>query len=300
MHSAFTVVGLGDSVGYGIGDCGDDWNGPSWVGRFAHNVGADRVLHLATPGQRASDVLRIQVPAALAAQPSVVLISVGGNDLLRGAFDPTAIWRHTQEAIGRLVGVGATVIVLGLPQACVHGFLPSVVRRIISERALLVNKALASAARGHRRPGRRGSAHFIDLWVDPRASQADLWHIDRMHPSPQGHEYLAHLATLRSLTRQRQASLPTQVEGRSKGKLVWLVRNGVPWLFRRSIDLIPQAFVTMVFHRRRVADLERQLDEALESRSPAALQGIADSPPSTINSCPVMNDDASLAKNSAA
>ena len=300
MRDALTVVGLGDSIGYGIGDCGVNWSGPAWVGRFAHNVGADRVLHLATPGQRATDVLSVQVPAALAANPTVVLMSVGGNDLLRGDFNPVAILRCTEKAIARLVGVGATVIVLGLPQACLHDFLPTVVRKTISERALLVNKALASAVRQHSRPRQGGRAHFIDLWTDPRSSQAGLWHIDRMHPSPQGHEYLAQLAAKVSRFHQCQVSLPVRLEGRSTGKLEWLVRNGVPWLLRRSIDLIPQAILTMVFHRRRVTELTAQLDEALTARFPTLHQGIAESPPSTINSCPVMNDDASLAKNSAA
>ncbi len=300
MRDALTVVGLGDSIGYGIGDCGHDWTGPSWVGRFAHNVGAGRVVHLATPGQRAADVLSVQVPAALTARPSVVLMSVGGNDLLRADFNPAAIWLHTAEAITRLVEVGATVIVVGLPQVSLHDFLPTVVRKTINERAALVNRALSRAVLPHARSGIRGRAHFIDLWSDSRASQADLWHIDRMHPSPRGHEFLAQLARRASRLQQRRASLPVRIEDRSSSKLVWLVRNGIPWLLRRSVDLIPQAAVTMAFHRRRMRGLAQQLEDALGNRVLPLRHGIAVSPPSTISSCPVMKDDASLARNSAA
>jgi lysophospholipase L1-like esterase len=300
MASTLTVVGMGDSVGYGIGDCGEDWQGPSWVGRFAHHARADRVIHLATPGQRAEDVLRVQLPAALVAQPSVVLMSLGGNDLLRANFDPASMWRAADETVARLIAIGAKVIVLGLPQATHHTFLPAAIRRAITERASLVNRALADVVSARKNADGPGTAHFIELWNDPRASQQDVWHIDRMHPSPRGHEYLAQAALAASNLTQRPISLPMTVDSSPSTKIWWLLRHGIPWLVRRSFDLIPQSAITMAMHSRHIARWSLDLDRAIATRIGRSHHGIADRPPSTTSSCPVMNEDASLARNKAA
>ena len=79
----------------------------------------------------------------------------------------------------------------------------------------------------------------------------------------------------------------------------WLIRNGVPWLLRRSVDLIPQALMTLAFHQSNYRRMQRRLLAAITSNQVDGY-GIAERPPSTINSWPVMNDEASLAKNTAA
>jgi lysophospholipase L1-like esterase len=295
MQRPSTVVGLGDSICYGIGDLGADWIGPSWVGRFAHAVNADRVVNLATPGQRAADLTRIQLPAALLLRPTIALISVGGNDLLRADFDPVSLWRHTQAAVAQLTHSGTDVLVLGLPQVHTHDFLPTAVRRALTERADLVNVALRAAVG----VGVPGNAYFLDLWNDPQSADPSLWHIDRMHPSPTGHDYLARVSCALLRTHHLDSGLPVDSGDDAPPAIRWLIRHGVPWVLRRSVDLIPQALVTLAFHRRHYQQMRRALHAAIAS-SQTGNYGIAESPPSTINSWPVMNDEASLAKNAAA
>lgn len=61
-----TIVGLGDSVAFGIGDDGDNFSGPGWLGRSAYALGAGRHLNLAFPGhvQRNSRKFRSRPPSA--------------------------------------------------------------------------------------------------------------------------------------------------------------------------------------------------------------------------------------------
>lgn len=301
MNRPFTVVGLGDSVCYGIGDLGADWLGPSWVGRFAHSVQADRLVNLATPGQRAADVARIQLPAALALGPSIALLSVGGNDLLRADFNPVSLWQHTTTVVAGLAASGATILVLGLPQTHAHDFLPAPVRRAMNERADLVNTALLGAVRAatvRLRLANGALGYYIDLWNDPNAANPGHWHIDRMHPSPSGHDYLARIACEVTRLHRTGSGLPTDGSSAKPPATWWLLRHGTPWLLRRSVDLIPQAMVSLAFHKRQYQRMRHRLHTAIEAD--LGRHGIADRPPSTTNSCPVMNEEASLAKNTAA
>jgi len=297
-----TVVGMGDSICYGIGDFGADWIGPSWVGRFAHAVQADRLVNLATPGQRAADVASHQLPAALLLKPTFALISMGGNDLLRADFDPVSMWQHTQTVVRELTRSGTVVLVLGLPQVRAHDFLPRAVRAALNERADLVNIALrAGVAATDTSPGSRGigKSYFVDLWDDPNAADPRHWHIDRMHPSPNGHDYLARTACALVRVGSLEAGLPISAIAEQPTRVRWLIRNGVPWLLRRSVDLIPQALMTLAFHQSHHLRMQRRLLAAITSDQFYGY-GIAERPPSTINSWPVMNDEASLAKNTAA
>lgn len=260
MNARPTVVALGDSVSYGMGDAGADWIGPSWVGRFAHAVKAHRLVYLCRPGQRAQDLAGIQCEAAVLMRPDVALVSIGGNDVLRASMDPYLIAHSVSRLIRELTALGTRVVVLGVPKATVHACLPSRIVRIINARVELVNNALEVAVATGTSPG---LAIWLDVSADLALAEPSLWHIDRMHPSPQGHDYLAHKALVALGMRARGPRLVTEEAQRSLvDSARWLVRHGTPWLMRRMLDLIPQMLFTLAFHQRHYARLSQRLEMA--------------------------------------
>lgn len=224
------VLALGDSIAHGVGDRGSRSIGPSWAGRLAHLVGARRLVNLSFPGARSDQMLRLQAPAAVALHPDIVLISVGGNDVLCRTFDPLQLAHHVKATIALLDEADCRVLLLGLPDPRAMVPAPRAVRHGLARRIWRANAALDEACRGSR-------ARVLRTWDDPRVYERTMWHVDRLHPSPRGHEYLARQA-LRALELEAVApALPVEVP--SQDSRTWMVRHGAPWLTRRSADLLP-------------------------------------------------------------
>lgn len=223
------VVGLGDSVTYGVGDAGASFVGPSWSGRLAHGIAA-RHRNLAFPGARAADLLRLQAPAAARLQPDIVLLSIGGNDALRSTFDERRLEGDVGGAVRLLRGTGAEVVVLGVadPERTLPA--PRRLRALLSRRMARVNRALARAVDGT-------DARLLGTWDDPEAYDMRRWHVDHMHPSPLGYQYLADRAMDLLGVRPVAAPLPTRAVG--PNPTAWMVRHASVWFAKRSVDLLP-------------------------------------------------------------
>jgi hypothetical protein len=76
-----------------------------------------------------------------------------------------------------------------------------------------------------------------------------VWHVDRMHPSKYGHQLMAiHFREI--LVRRNWEIDPIQIESApltsKKSSFIWMLRNGVPWFFKRSFDLFPAAMILMI------------------------------------------------------
>jgi hypothetical protein len=68
------------------------------------------------------------------------------------------------------------------------------------------------------------------------------WHVDRMHPSKLGHQFIA--SEFAKMLRDRGFDVGdvaiSPVNNRSrKDSILWMLRNGTPWFAKRSIDLFP-------------------------------------------------------------
>jgi hypothetical protein len=75
-----------------------------------------------------------------------------------------------------------------------------------------------------------------------------VWHIDRMHPSKYGHQIMAtHFREI--LLRRNWKIDPIAIEETpvtsKKSSIIWMLRNGAPWFFKRSFDLFPAALILM-------------------------------------------------------
>lgn len=242
-----TLVALGDSVTVGVGDRVHDGQREGWAAHLAEMMGAS-YASVARNGARARDVLADQLEPAALARPELATLLVGGNDVLRADFDPERIGAAVRTVCRELGSAGATVVVVLLHdpgRALPRG--GGVFGRVIAARALRVNAALRAAVEG---------LPFVVL-VDPCDAPAiyarESWHIDRMHPSAAGHRLLARTAAEHLAARGFPVVRPvTAVPAECPGPVahaIWLVRNGIPWFAKRSVDLVPELVRVVVAER---------------------------------------------------
>ena len=240
-NGVLTLAVLGDSTAAGIGD-------PLGAGRFrgfgpmlAGALGEPDRVHLVntgTSGARVGCVRRDQLPLAVAARPHLAVLLVGLNDTLRADFDARRLHDDLEAIVGALTATGATVLGVRFHH---HGRvfpLPRPVARALDARIDELNGVIDRVLAEH-------GAHCLDLAALPASYQPATWSIDRLHPSARGHRVLArgfadllaaagHPVVPGSLEDRDDDVLPTRAE-----EVAWLVTEGVPWLFRRSRDLLP-------------------------------------------------------------
>lgn len=240
------VVALGDSITLGVGDATVPRCAAGWAGLAAAALGASSFTNLAVNGARARDVLAHQVEAASACAPDLVLLTVGGNDVLRGDFSPEEVERCVGGVVERLGAPGRLVVAASLDRIRLFDLAPSRVAEAMARRIARANAALARAYVGR--------ALVIDGATLLASQGRRAWHIDRIHPSPAGHRALAAAAVAAVAPHwTARAPLPPcpPPPGRAAA-MAWLTVNGVPWAAKRSRDLLPQ--VAMVVARELAAE----------------------------------------------
>lgn len=227
------VVAMGDSIAVGVGELEPGTPRAGFAAHVAHALDAREFVNVAANGARAASVAHEQLPRALMARPDVVLISVGGNDVLRGDFNPQHVRDHLAETVMRLDRPGRTIMVLGLTRIGLFDVFPEAVRRVMGARVDATNTALALACAGR--------AVFLPGARALSSAGASAFHIDRIHPSPRGHRAIATtaLATLEPEWNQRRP-IPEPAPMPHIGlQIAWLAVHGVPWVVKRSRDLLP-------------------------------------------------------------
>ena len=223
---------MGDSVSVGVGDCGTNFEGPGWGMRIAEMIGAERILNIAANGTKVADFSSSQSQIASFFQPDLVIVSVGSNDILRANFDVNRILTELKESFERINQTGCIVLLLVPPDPLNSAPAPKFLREALSIRhkqLLEVFKMLEKIS----------LVNLILITPEEIMQRKNLWHIDRMHPSPLGHQYLA-MKSIGFLGIYPHKILDTEDSGRSlKHKLFWLLIAGSMWILKRSIDLIP-------------------------------------------------------------
>jgi lysophospholipase L1-like esterase len=232
-HPWRRFVAVGDSFTEGIGDPEPDSPGGhrGWADRVA-DVLASQVddfayANLAVRGKLIRQIAAEQLDAAVALQPDLVTLCAGGNDVLRPGTDPDEIAVLFDEAVAKLAGTGAAVVIF---TGFDVGWNP--VFRALRGRIAIYNENMRAVAERH-------DAIVADLWALKEIQDARFWSPDRLHLNPLGHHEVARmvLRTLNvpnDLQPMQPGPLPERkwTEAR-RDDLVWARTHLVPWVLRR-------------------------------------------------------------------
>jgi lysophospholipase L1-like esterase len=248
MTYTTTFALIGDSAASGVGDSDEHGN---YFGWGYHLVKAMQepvaYINASRPGAQSIEVLIDQLPKVLIHKPELVAVIVGGNDVLRNGFSPAQFEENLNETLRLIEESGATSMLLELHDPTLIVPMPKLLGRICRRRVNAVNHVIHKLAK-------RYSSVLLETRTLPGIYERKKWHVDRMHPSRNGHEFIAdsfaHLLRARGFDVEPVEMSP--INNRSKkDSILWMLRNGTPWFLKRSLDLLPAMVFLMaaeVFH----------------------------------------------------
>lgn len=231
-----TMVVLGDSVGFGVGD--EDHEHPhKGVGAFLHESLVDftSYFNYSRPGARMREVFDVQLAKALHHKPDIVLLIAGGNDVLRQNFDPADIYWSMYGTITTLRDKQVEVLTMKLHDPNKKIRLPKRLARLLHHRVETLNHIIEDVST-------LLGAKCLDVREIDVAYDKVMWHVDRMHPSRFGYHVLAkRFAGMLSNSGYRVVNVPAplmRIRSRREN-LLWMARMGLPWFLKRCKDLFP-------------------------------------------------------------
>ena len=170
------IIILGDSLAEGLG-VAPEQSYPSVLQRKLDRAGYSyRVVNMGVSGDTTTGGLS-RLPSALALEPSILVIELGGNDGLRGvpvATTRTNLERMTQAA--RKAGVEVMIAGMTLPPNYGQDFIRS------------FEAAFRDVAQKHHA---QYVPSFFQPIIEQIESRPELMQRDGIHPAPAGHELLA-------------------------------------------------------------------------------------------------------------
>ena len=181
-------VALGDSTAVGVGAA----RGGGYPERLAFRLRAAGLpvglTNLGQSGARIRDVFTGQVKRAVAAQPTLVTLGIGTNDLWRGT--PVEDFQDDLDRIARrLKQTGAPLVVVNLADLALAPVARLVPAALYEGRIEPFNAAIAEVARVH-------GMHHVDLFAaskDMIPRSPHFFSDDGFHPSADGYEEWADL-----------------------------------------------------------------------------------------------------------
>ena len=182
-------VALGDSLTAGKGDAGTDGRPVGWAQRLADVLSVRtavrcKLTNLAVDRATVSLVLSEQLPAVAPAQPDLVSVTVGMNDIRARGFDELSFKSELGQLLEALAATKATVLTCTLPNIAAVMPLPPDLTEIARERMRLASDIIREQAESY-------GAVCLDAWSLPGVADPDLYSPDRMHPNGKGHQLIA-------------------------------------------------------------------------------------------------------------
>jgi acyl-CoA thioesterase I len=180
-------VALGDSTGVGVGAS----RGGGYVARLFERVErvrpGSRLVNLCVSGATTGDVLKTQVGRVGDAQPSLVTVGIGINDLVRMAT--TEQFARNFERLVTLLRAqtDAPVVVSNLPDISYAPRVPTLLRKEARRRLVRFNERIAVAAARH-------GLYLADSFEKSAAvvpTHPEFFSPDGFHPSDEGYEFWA-------------------------------------------------------------------------------------------------------------
>ncbi len=157
----------------------------AWPRRVARHLAADHHVELivtAAGGSKVRDVLETQLEAIVAACADVVVLSVGGNDALRGT--PIARFEETYDEVVAAIAAESSLVACGVGDLGTIPRLPALARGIARVRGRSVDRAIARVVA--RYPGVLKTNAWGPRWA-PFATDRTVWAGDLFHASAAGH-----------------------------------------------------------------------------------------------------------------
>jgi lysophospholipase L1-like esterase len=228
-------VALGDSFTEGVGD--PDPTRPNglrgWADRVAEVLAAQPgagdfgYANLAIRGRKLRGIIDEQLEPALALAPDLVSIHAGANDVLRPKVDLDGLATAYDEAVGRLAGSGARVVMFTIFDPGNSGIYAA-----LRGRMAVFNEWAREIADRH-------GATLVDMWRMRDVDIAAVMDTDRMHLNPVGHQHIA-LAVLEALaidhTQERLSPPVLPLLSRTeqwRAHATWTREFLGPWVHRR-------------------------------------------------------------------
>ncbi len=183
---AVQLAVLGDSLAFGTG-AGDSSGGFAF--RVYRSIATDRpgseITNAAIGGSTAADVVRLQVARLRERRFDVVILCVGGNDVVRGI--PAATfgreYRRLVAAI-RSTAPQAQLVAVGVPDVSISP--------LFADHARAVHRLALADDRAARAAVAAAGARYVDLFGLTRNTDATgFLSQDRFHPSDAGHAEIA-------------------------------------------------------------------------------------------------------------
>jgi len=194
--------------------------------RIAGAQGGLLYANLAVRGATTREVVEGQLERALSMRPDLATVFSGTNDVLRARFDPEAFAADVSRLQRGLRATGATVLTFTLPD--LTPLLP--LARVVARRILRMNEAVRAACADT-------GTRLVDMAAVPFATDARMWHEDRIHANAEGHARIADAlaealglpgsdAAWRSPPPAARALAPAEAAWR---ELRWTARYLLPW-----------------------------------------------------------------------
>jgi acyl-CoA hydrolase len=168
LPAGSAVLVLGDSISAGYGVAPEE----AWPARLAASTGW-QVINAGVNGDTTADAL-VRLPELLERHaPRLVLVEIGGNDMLRHIPD-AEIAANLDAMLARIAGHGAQPVLIGIPRPSVLG----------------AAFARLTPADFYAETAQRNRVLLIGDAASKLLSAADL-KLDAVHPNAAGHERLA-------------------------------------------------------------------------------------------------------------
>ena len=259
MQKPLTFAIIGDSAASGVGDSDSQGNYFGWGYHLAQAFTEPLVyINASRPGAQSKEVLHDQLPKVLIHEPELVAVIVGGNDLLRNGFSPQVFEENLNETLAYIEKMGATSMLLELHDPTQIVPMPRLVARVCRRRVNAVNRSTRKLAR-------RYSSVLLETRSLDGIYQREKWHVDRMHPSKMGHQFIAdnfaHLLRMRGFE-IGIVNFSSSNNRSRKDSIIWMLKNGTPWFLKRSLDLLPAILFLSITELIHIARFGRDSESA--------------------------------------
>lgn len=198
----YVAVGASDSFGIGANDPLTQ----SWPYDVAHKLATKpRLINLGIPGATTDLAVRAELPIAVSAQPTVVTVWLGVNDV-ENHVPLAAFSAQLQSLLSNLAQQTSAAIYVGnLPDLTALPYFASWDQTALAEEILAWNVVISEACL-------ISGAHLVDIYSQSHDLTAHPGYLgsDQFHPSAQGAQHIADIfvAAMNSVSSPSASSTP--------------------------------------------------------------------------------------------